>query len=436
MFLIVNAEDLTSVNSKEFNKSNVLSVGIRDNDTVVYGYKTDTVVDNRIYTQQEINVSYETIDSKTGKPITSTKIINETIKNELIDKREPDKLFFDDNSVLIFPKPQFYKENDKWTYIEYSNMTLDKFSSYYSEEEPEDNWFISFIDFIFSPIIEFVSGAIYSNMTYTSASDGYVQTYCGGASATWTCARDALSGTAVSNGASYGVGSEYKSATPYYTVNRAFFYFNLTGIESNTIINVTLMIWDLNYGCVGCSAQIFNATPQTPLNNADFDAFTIAITNNMTVVKNKYNGFKYTSAGITQVENVLGKGWHTPMFAEYKHDVLDVDCNDTGTNSDVQYEMPLAFSESTGTANDPYLLIYFDDTPPPEPSGICNWSSGNINCSNYCNLTSNLIVSSLTERFYGTGYINVNANLTIDSYILQKGCEIRQIDSNRIIIKK
>lgn len=67
------------------------------------------------------------------------------------------------------------------------------------------------------------------------------------------------------------------------------------------------------------------------------------------------------------------------------------------------------------------------------PVTTCNWTSGRINCSNYCNITSNTLVS--TDLYLlDTGTVTISADLNVTGFINKTtNCIINKTSSGRII---
>ena len=94
--------------------------------------------------------------------------------------------------------------------------------------------------------------------------------------------------------------------------------------------------------------------------------------------------------------------------------------------ADTHTNVELIFDETTYYVADTHtnVELILDVTPPDTCtySGSGDWE---VNCADYCNITTNTIVRGNSIIVAGTGYFNIQANISTDAFIfIGANCKI------------
>jgi hypothetical protein len=179
-----------------------------------------------------------------------------------------------------------------------------------------------------------------ADTVYSSTTDGYV--IASGAS--WNDARDAVTGTAVVNGAAYVSGGVYKYGN--YSIARGFFYYNLSAL-SGTVTEVSEKLY--TYATYQNTGSVTKGTQADTVTTADVHEFSETEYAHVTHVSDQYNSYTYPAAGISDVQDALGSV-HKSCLRQYNNDYLN-----SSTTSDIRCYV--YSSEDTSGTKDPYLYV-------------------------------------------------------------------------------
>jgi hypothetical protein len=227
----------------------------------------------------------------------------------------------------VWARQQSYKFNGQWFDIE--SHTIDKV---WWDSQTSD-WTDLFV------------GRAYADIVFSTTGDGYINS----APSTWATAHGAATGSSVNNTASEYAStfsSQFNGST--YFIFRGFFYFDLSAL-SGTVTASKIAIRGYGLGETSVSAQL--GTQAATLTTADYDSFTGSEYGHSTGWSTTgYNEIVFNAQGIADTQSALG-GSLNICAREYTYDYLNTPPPSTASRNGCY------FSNSAGTANDPYLEV-------------------------------------------------------------------------------
>ncbi len=184
-----------------------------------------------------------------------------------------------------------------------------------------------------------------ADTVYSTTADGWV---LHDGEATWAAshnAADGYSSSAINSEKSTGIMAQYSAGTTF-DINRSFFYYDLAAL-SGTVSSVYEKLSSYFYEESSICSQL--GTQAASLGTTDYNNFSGTYYGSSAWSSNKAT-INYGAGGISDVQAVLGGTFKT-CVREYDHDYLNVT---PGTST---YRNGVRYTETAGTASDPYLYI-------------------------------------------------------------------------------